>query len=87
MASRRECVFPGLISGKRALDQGFAILRESAAEYDERWTITVNLQRDKYSVSFPLPEATRAASRRPPYALQVWVNARTGEVAQIIHAS
>src|SRR6266436_1767672 len=52
----------------------------SGAVRDERWTTTVRMVGDKYQVTFPVPEEERVASRRSPYAHQVWVDLRTGKV-------
>ncbi len=83
----RDPRLAGLISGKRAFDVGLAAVRESGMEYDERWTTTVDLRGDRYAVTFPVPETTRAAPLRPDYAYQVWVDARTGKVIGRLAAS
>src|SRR6266853_1454312 len=70
----------GMISGKRALEAAVAAVKEYGVTYDERWTTTVRMVGDKYQVTFPVPEEERVASRRSPYAHQVWVDLRTGKV-------
>jgi len=88
MAPERDPRLKGFISGKRAFDVGLASIRTVAATYDERWTITVVLHGDKYYVTFPVPEAARAAQTEgADYALQVRVDARTAAVVEIKHAS
>lgn len=77
----------GIISAKRALHVGLATLRESGALSDEHWTTTIILNGDKYYVTFPVPEATRRLSETADYALQVWVDSRTGDVVEVMHAS
>jgi hypothetical protein len=77
----------GLISGRRALDLGVEQLVASGATYDERWTVTVALQGPVYMVTFPVPETARAATRRADFALQVWIDARSGKTVEIRHAS
>jgi hypothetical protein len=77
----------GVISAKRALEVGLTALRESQAAYDERWTTTIILVGDRYEVTFPVPESDRAAPLRADYALQVWVDSRTGKVVEIMHAA
>jgi hypothetical protein len=77
----------GLISARRAFDIGLATIRKLAIPHDANWETTVVLKGDKYAVTFPLPEAGRVNSRRASYALQVWIDARTGDVTDIRHAS
>lgn len=83
----RNARFSGMISAKRALEVGVATAREDRVEYDERWTTTVIMKGDKYQVTFPVPEEMRAASRRPSFAQQVWVDVRTGKVVGGLSAS
>jgi hypothetical protein len=78
---------PGLISGRRAFDIGLATIRKLAIPHDANWETTVALKGDKYAVTFPLPEDRRVNPRRAPYALQVWIDARTGDVTDVRHAS
>jgi hypothetical protein len=83
----RNARLAGLISGKRAIEVGLAALRESHAMYDEHWTTTAILHGGEYYVTFPVPEKSRAFTERADYALQVWVDSRTGDVIQVLHAS
>lgn len=78
---------PGFIAGRRAMEIGDGTIRDMNIPHDEHWTTTVVLQGDRYDVTFPLPAARRVATRRADYALQVRIDARTGEVTDIRHAS
>ncbi len=74
------------LSAKQAYDIALAALQGSK-EYDERGRLTVQLRNDVYYVTFPLPPAILANSRRPDYAMQVHVDARTGKVLKLLMAS
>lgn len=77
----------GLIPARRAFEIGAATLKELDVPHDAHWETTVVLTAEKYAVTFPLPEADRVNPRRADYALQVWIDARSGEVTDIRHAS
>jgi hypothetical protein len=74
----------GFMSAMRAYQIALAAL-QGFEGYDKMGRHTIELETDTYRVTFPLP-ATMRASRRPDYAMQVWVEGTTGRVLKVLAA-
>jgi hypothetical protein len=74
----------GFISARRAFDMGLRQLRDSSLNYDPNWTTTVVLKGGQYAVTFPPPATIRHFSEGPAYAFRVWMDARSGEVVELL---
>jgi hypothetical protein len=74
------------IPAKRAYDIALGALA-GFREYDERGRLTVELRQDVYCVTFPLLITKDTGSRRADFAMQVYVDARTGKVLNLLGAS
>jgi hypothetical protein len=79
-------LFRSFISAKKAYDIALAALK-GFEEYDKRGRLTVDLHGGVYFVTFPLLHTPMQGSRAADYAVQVQLDARTGEVLKTLVAS
>jgi hypothetical protein len=68
------------VSARSALDIGLKRLVESTLAYDPNWTTSALLKGGRYVVTFPIPERLRAMSEQPDFAIEVTIDARTGDI-------
>lgn len=73
-------------SARRAYDLALAAIR-GFEDYDKQGRLTVQLRKNIYYVTFPLPPDEHRGSRAPDFAMQVWLDARTGAVIKKLVAS
>jgi hypothetical protein len=85
LKSRPE-VSTQLISPKRAYDEALRALG-TFHEYDKFGRLLIRLNGDRYEVTFPLPPEAAGGSRAPDYAMQVWIEAKSGTVLKVLTAS
>ena len=71
---------PMVSSKQQALEIAQKIIAESQVEYDTSRDPIVDLNDGQYVVTFLLPREQGEPARAGDYAMQIWIDAKTGEV-------
>jgi hypothetical protein len=74
------------LSAKRAYDLSVAALH-GFDHYDKQGRLSVELRKSTYYVTFPLPRNEQSEPLVASYAVQIWVDARSGKVLKVLVAS
>jgi hypothetical protein len=74
------------LSGKRAFDLSVEALK-GFDNYDKQGKLSIELRKSTYYVTFPVPHNEQPQPLAAAYAVQIWVDARSGKVLKVLVAS